>query len=48
MHEVNMTCQVYAQMGEKVGITEKIYDVGSMVCVSKRAECRGGTIHRRS
>ena len=37
MHEVNITCQIDAQMGAKAGkIEKKKYDVRSVVCVSTK------------
>ena len=38
MHEVNMTCQIDAQMGAKAGKIEKKYDVKSVVCVSNKGK----------
>ena len=43
MHEVNMACQIDAQMGAKAGkIRKKNYDAKSVVCVSNRVECKKG------
>ena len=48
MHEVNMTCQIDAQIGAKAGKIEKKYDVRSVVCVRNKGRMQKGPIHRRT
>ena len=42
MHEVNMTCQIDAQVEEKAGKIEKKNDVRSVVCVSNKGRMQKG------
>ena len=48
MHEVNMTCQIDAQLGAKIDKIEESMTLGLWFVWTIKAECKKGIIHRKT